>query len=138
MTSKVLFLTKDKMFVYDDRVKEVKKIDNLEGFNIRFSRPMIVYDVEEINLDYFTENFGHLLVGDRTVVDLIHLLKLSNFIVYVDHYRNNIELFIDGGKYIQLSYSLLPFLRYLFAKIPRGILLENADFDTIQYSMNIK
>ncbi|AWR95495.1 hypothetical protein [Acidianus brierleyi] len=132
MAFKVLFLTKDKKFIYDGKVREVRQLEDLEGINIRFSRPMIVYDVEEVDLDYFTENFGHLLVGDKTVVDLVHLLKFSNFIAYVDHYRNKIELFIDGNKYIELSYSSLPFLRYLFAKIPRGILLENTDF----YSIN--
>lgn len=131
MAFKVVFLTKDKKFIYDGKVKETKKIDDLEGANIRFSRPMIVYDVEEVDLNYFTENFGHLVIGDKTVVDLVHLLKFSNFIAYIDHYRNKIELFIDGNKYIELAYSSLSFLRYLFAKIPRGILLENADFDTL-------
>ena len=132
MAGKFLFITKDKKFLYDGKVKEVKKeLPDLDGVEIRFARPMIVYDVENVNLRYFVKNYGQLAVGDYTVLDLVDLLEENNFILFVDHEKKVIELFVQDKGIITLPYSTLDFLRYLLAKTSRGVLLESTTFDTL-------
>ncbi len=132
MVNKFLFITKDKKFLYDGKVREVKKeLQDLDGVEIRFARPMIVLDVEGVNLWHFVKNYGHLTVGDYTVLDLVDLLEENNFILYVDHEKKNVEVFVQDKGVITLPYSTLDFLRYLLAKTSRGVLLENTTFDDI-------
>ncbi|EWG06745.1 MAG: hypothetical protein ASUL_08004 [Candidatus Aramenus sulfurataquae] len=120
MPSKYLFITKDKVFSYDGKVREMKKVKELDGYEIRLARPMIVYDVEELELQDLMEVLSGPL---KLVLDL----RFTDFIVYVDHYSKKVEIFANKGKYLELPYSYLPLLRYVLAKIPGGILLENAD-----------
>ncbi|ARM74769.1 hypothetical protein [Acidianus manzaensis] len=134
MVTKFLFITKDKKFYFDGKkIKEVKSLDDLNGVKIIFARPMIVYDIDKIGLAYFEENYGNLVVGDYTVQNLIDIILSYNFIVYVDHGSKSISLISEskGGVIISLNYSALDFLRYFFAKVPKGILLESTDFDFI-------
>ncbi|BDC18677.1 hypothetical protein [Acidianus sp. HS-5] len=132
MAGKFLFITKDKKFLYDGKVREIKKeLQDLDGVEIRFARPMIVYDLENVNLRYFVKNYGQLVVGDYTVLDLVDLLEENNFILFVDHKKKVIEVLVQDKGIITLPYSTLDFLRYLLAKTSRGVLLENATFDII-------
>ncbi|MCY0882985.1 MAG: hypothetical protein OWQ50_04115 [Acidianus infernus] len=133
MAGKFLFITKDRKFLFDGKVREVKKeLQDLDGMEIRFARPMIVYELDGVNLNYFVKNYGHLTVGDYTVLDLVDLLEENNFILYVDHYKEKVEVFVQGKEeIITLPYSTLDFLRYLLAKTSRGVLLESTTFDLI-------
>jgi len=132
---KILFITNDKKFYYNERkIKEVKSIDGLDGIEVRFARPMTVYDVE-LPLSYFVEELGNLEVGNYTVSQLTQLLYFHNFIVFVDHNKKKIEVFLDNGKTLELPYSKLDFLRYYFAKIGR-ILLESESFEYLEASSN--
>ncbi|MFP3218577.1 MAG: hypothetical protein RXQ99_08285 [Acidianus sp.] len=133
MAGKFLFITKDKKFLFDGKVREIKKeLQDLDGMEIRFARPMIVYELDGVNLNYFVKNYGHLAVGDYTVLDLVDLLEENNFILYVDHEKRKVEVFVQGkDKVITLPYSTLDFLRYLLAKTSRGVLLESTTFDLI-------
>lgn len=132
MNSKFLFITKDKKFYYDGKkIKEVKRLEDLGGVTIIFAKPMIVYDVQEIGLSYFEENFGNLVVGEHTVEKLINLLLSNDFIVYVDHERRQISVILESKGIISLPYNVLEFLRYFLAKLPRGILLESEEFQNL-------
>ena len=134
---KFLFISSDKKFYYNEgKIKEVKSIDKLEGVEIKFVRPMIVYDVG-LSLSYFVEELGNLIVGNYTVSQLTQLLYFHNFILFVDHNKKKIEVFMDNGKTIDLPYSKLDFLRYYFAKMG-GILLENVSFDNLEASPHAK
>ncbi|BAB65653.1 hypothetical protein STK_06540 [Sulfurisphaera tokodaii str. 7] len=133
---KILFLTNDKKFYYDGkRIKEVKYIKDLNGVEVRFARPMIVYDTD-LPLSYFVEELGDVNLGDYTLNQLTQILYFNNSIVYVNHEKKEIEIFVEGGKVIKLPYSSLPLLRYYLAKIGR-ILLESISFEyleTLSYS----
>jgi len=132
---KILFITNDKKFYYNEgKIKEVKSVDKLDGIEVRFARPMIVYDVD-IPLSYFVEELGNLELGNYTVSQLTQLLYFHNYIVFVDHEKKKIEVLIDNGKMIELPYSKLDFLRYYLAKIGR-ILLESESFEYLQASSN--
>lgn len=128
---KILFLTNDKKFYYDGkRIKEVKYIKDLNGAEVRFARPMIVYDVD-LPLSYFVEELGNFTLGDYTLTQLTQILYFNNSIVYVNHEKKEIEILVEGGKVIKLPYSSLPFLRYYLAKIGR-ILLESISFEYLE------
>ena len=132
---KILFITNDKKFYYNGgKIKEVKRLDNLDGVEIRFARPMIVYDVD-LPLSHFVEELGNLVVGNYTVSQLTQALYFHNFILFVDHEKKKIEVFMDNGKTFELPYSTLDFLRYYFAKIG-GILLESESFEYLEASSN--
>ncbi|BFH73729.1 hypothetical protein SJAV_16730 [Sulfurisphaera javensis] len=126
--TKVLFLTKDKKFYYDDgKIKEVKNIKDLNGVEIRFARAMLVYDTD-LPLSYFVEELGNVTIGNYTLSQLTQLLYFRNSIVFVDHEKKKIQIFLEKKEIIELPYSSLDFLRYYFAKIGR-ILLESVSFD---------
>ena len=75
MAGKFLFITKDKKFLFDGKVREVKKeLQDLDGMEIRFARPMIVYELDGVNLNYFVKNYGHLAVGEE-VFSCSHLIR---------------------------------------------------------------
>jgi len=132
---KILFITSDKKFYYNEgKIKEVKMLNNLDGVEIRFARPMIVYDVD-LPLSYFVEEYGNLLVGNYTVSQLTQALYFHNFILFVNHKKKKIEVFMDNGKTFELPYLALDFLRYYFAKIG-GILLESESFEYLEASSN--
>ncbi len=120
MPSKVLFITKDRVFSYDGKVRELKKVKELEGYDVRVARPMLVYDVDGLELQDILEYASGPL---QVLVDL----RFTDFIVYVDHRSEKVEVFANKGVYFTLPYSYLPLLRYALAKVPGGILLESAD-----------
>lgn len=128
---KILFLTNDKKIYYNNgKIKEVKQLEDMNGVEIRFARPMVVYDVN-LPLSYFVEELGDLKLGDYTVSQLTQLLYFHNFIVFVDHNNKKIEFLVDNGKLIEVPYSTLDFLRYYLAKIGR-ILLESESFEYLE------
>lgn len=134
---KVLFLTNDKKFYYDGKkIKEVKALRDLNGVEIRFARPMLVYDVD-VPLSYFTEELGGVSLGNYTLSQLTQLLYFRDSLVYVDHERKRIQVFVEGGLVVDLPYSSLDFLRYYFAKIGR-VLLESVSFDYFEYLSDTK
>ena len=132
---KILFITNDKKIYYNEgKIKEVKSVNTLDGVEIRFSKPMTVYDVN-LPLSYFVEELGNILIGNYTLSQLTQLLYFHSFILFVDHNKKKIEVLIDNGRTLELPYSKLEFLRYYFAKMG-GILLESVSFDYLEASSN--
>ncbi|AAY80404.1 hypothetical protein [Sulfolobus acidocaldarius] len=128
--NKIAFITKDKKFIIDGgKIKEAKKIP--EGYKINFAKPMLVFRLDGVDLSYFIESCGSLLVGSLTIKGLVKKIDYEDFLLYVDHNRKDIIVFINGEIY-KLSYSKLPFLRYVLGSLHSGILLESASFDEIQ------
>ncbi|BCU71487.1 hypothetical protein [Stygiolobus caldivivus] len=130
----LLFITPDRKFLYDGKkIKEVKKEKDVpQGSEIIFAKPMLVYDIEGINLSYLVENYGVVTVGELKLHELVQKLDWKDFILFVDHNRKTIRAFIRGGEELDLPYSSLDFLRYILAKFHSGILLESAEFEEIE------
>jgi hypothetical protein len=128
----IIFITTDnRKFTYDGkRVKELKK--EITGGVIKLARPMLVYDVEELDLADIIENYGNLLLGEILVRKFISEINFKNFILYVDHLNKEISVYVEGGKTFILPYSTLPFLRYLLAKLHSGILLESVSVEELE------
>ena len=128
----IIFITTDgRKFVYDGkRVKESKK--EVAGGVIKLVRPMLVYDVEELDLVDMIENYGNILLGEILVRKFVSELDFKNFILYVDHLNKEIRVYVEGGKTFVLPYSTLPFLRYLLAKLHSGILLESVSGEELE------
>jgi len=131
MVSKVLFITKEGKFYYDGDVHKVESITDLTNVEIKFSMPMIVYDVDNVNLDYFIVNYGNLQVGEYNLANIINFIVQYNYLLFVDHSKKRIDIYLNGGNEISLPYGYLDLLRYLLAKISSGVLLESTDFTTL-------
>jgi hypothetical protein len=131
MVSKVLFITKEGKFLYDGNIHDVKSVKNLDNVEIKFSRPMIVFDIDNVNLDYFITNYGNLQVGEYNLVNIVNFIVQHNYILFVDHSKKKITIYLNGANEISLPYEYLVLLRYLLAKTPSGILLESTDFITL-------
>jgi len=126
---KVLFVTKKEKILYEDG-KILRTEDMVDGVEIRFVkriRPYFICPPEGI--PYSFSSFGAHYVNPRYTTDeLADKLQGHSFIVYVDHYKKKIELFIDNGEIDQLYYYIFDFLKYFFAFFSKGIILENLDF----------
>ncbi|AHC52474.1 hypothetical protein SUSAZ_04855 [Sulfolobus acidocaldarius SUSAZ] len=128
--NKIAFITKDKKFVIDgSKIKEVKKIP--EGYKINFAKPMLVFRLDGVDLSQFIESCGSVLVGRITIEGLVKKIDYENFLLYVDHNKKDIMVFVNGEVH-SLSYNKLPFLRYVLGSLHSGILLESASFNEIQ------
>ncbi|QGR19561.1 hypothetical protein [Stygiolobus azoricus] len=130
----IVFITPDKKFLYDGkRIKEVKKDKDIpENAELSFAKPMIVYDVEGFTLSELVDNYGTLLLGTMKLRELVSKLDWRDFILFVDHIKKTISVFVSGGEEFTIPYDSLEFIRYLLAKFHSGILLESASFDEIQ------
>jgi len=124
---RILFITKNEKILFDNgkigKVKSFNQIDEMrfvKKVKLNLILPPIGAPVVTFGYDYVNERY--------TADQLFDKLRGHSFIVYINHEKRKIELFLDTGEVDELYYPLLDFFKYFFAFLSGGIILESANF----------
>lgn len=125
---RVLFVTNKEKFLFSNgkilKVKNVEEVDEIRF--VKKIRSNLI--LPPVGTPFGMAFGGHYVNEKYTADQLFDKLRGHIFIVYINHEKRKIQLFIDTGEVEELYYSLLDFFKYFFSFFSKAIILENANF----------
>jgi len=126
---RVLFVANKEKFLFDNgkilKIKDFEEVDEIRF--VKKIRSNLIFPPVGTP---FGMTFGGYYVNEKYTSDqLFDKLRGHSFIVYINHEKRKIELFVDTGEVEELYYSLLDFFKDFFGFFSKAIILENLNFD---------